>query len=111
MLQMLQIANKLASRHLAIGTIYPFNPGFNCMSLSLNIFKDGPFTASFSQFSQFSSFLFRCTIGRYNYANVGIPTADLWFWKQALYQLNRNHSPSLNLIDESASSPIIFAHT
>ena len=29
-----------------------------------------------------------------NFANDWIPTADLWYWKQPLYQLSHNHYPT-----------------
>ena len=32
-----------------------------------------------------------------NFANDWIQTADLWHWKQPLYQLSHNHCPGLIL--------------
>ena len=34
---------------------------------------------------------FYCTIGRSNFAEVWIRTADLWFQKRLLYQMSHNH--------------------
>ena len=42
-----------------------------------HFFKDGLSPAYFL----FSSFLFKYTIGGYNFAYIGIRTADLWSWK------------------------------
>ena len=43
--------------------------------------------------------LFDCTIGRYDFAEVWIWTADLWCWKQPLYLLSHNHCPNVLSID------------
>ena len=32
-----------------------------------------------------------------NFADDWIQTADLWYWKQPLYQLSHNHCPELSL--------------
>ena len=69
-------------------------------NLWICFFKDGPFLASFSLFL---SFLFKCTIGRSNFANVGIWTADLWSLKQKLYQLS-HHQCHLYLLKMNISS-------
>ena len=47
----------------------------------------------FKSFSLFLSFLFKCTIGRYDFANVWIWTADLRCQKRPLYQLSHYHCP------------------
>ena len=57
--------------------------------------KDGPFLASFSLFS---SFLFKYTFGRLNFAGVEIQTADLWCQKQSLYQLSHHHCHPLGKV-------------
>ena len=53
-------------------------------------FKNGPFPASFFFIFIFSIQLtvYKCSI---NFAKDWIPTADLWYWKQPLYQLSHNH--------------------
>ena len=64
-------------------------------NMPTSFFQDGPFPASFSLFS---SFPFQCTIGRFNFADVGIQTADLWCRKQPLYQLSHHHCPKSLLV-------------
>ena len=39
-------------------------------------------------------YLYNCTMGRLNFADVGIRTADLWCRKRPLYQLSHHHCPN-----------------
>ena len=61
----------------------------------MNVFKkqSGLFPASFSFFRLFNTADCK-QMFNINFSNVWILTADLWHWKQPLYQLSHNHCPS-----------------
>ena len=58
------------------------------------LLKNGPFQASFFFIFVFSTQLTvnKCSI---NFDDGLIRTADLWYWKQLLYQLSHNHCKNL----------------
>ena len=62
------------------------------LNLSLSLFLNGPFAASFFFIFIFSIQLTvnKCSI---NFADDWIRTADLWYRKRPLYQLSHNHFP------------------
>jgi len=63
-------------------------------------FKIGPFPPSYTIYFRLF-YLF--TIGRKNFADVGIQTADLWCWKQPLYQLHHTTDQDSQVVCETLS--------